>query len=388
MGLAFIGSCIGALWWIIATALLCFTSVCSFLQPVLQKRRAINRAQPPVSAILPVKIVDPGFREAEASIFAQDYPDYEVLFSAAEAASPALDIVNELAQTHANAPVRIMQSHCDSAVSPKLNTIAAPLVAAKHDFVLTKDSNIIFDADTMAAYMQNLTDDVGLVVGVPIAEGPETIAGHIEAFLINGHARLLLSASALGLGFGVGKAMLFRKSDLDKAGGFESISYTIAEDTALSEGLAAIGLRTVFAHRTLRQIIGWRTLREIYDRQLRWAVIRRAHEPVTFTLEPFSSPLPAALAAAVAAPLVGLSPLAAFGLSLLLWFGVEIGVSALKGWDVSLYSPIAFVGRELLALSSWLRAWTTRDVTWANDRLNVAPVARPAAADAALSDKL
>ncbi len=386
MGLAFIGSCIGALWWIIATVLLCFTSVCALLQPFLQKRRATNQAQPPISAILPVKIVDPGFREAEASIFAQHYPDYEVLFSAAEAASPALDIVNELAQTHANVPVRIMQSHCDSAVSPKLNVIAAPLAAARHDFILTKDSNIIFDPDMLAVYMQNFSDGVGVVVGVPVAERPKTIAGHVEAFLLNGHARLLLTTSAFGLGFGVGKAMMFRRSDLEKAGGFDAISYTLAEDTAISRGFAAMGLKTAFAHRPLRQIIGRRTWREIYDRQLRWAVIRRAHEPITFPLEPFSSPLPAAMAAAIGAPLIGLSPLAAFGLSLLIWFGVEIGVAALKGWEVSLVSPIAFLGREILALSSWLRAWTTRDVTWANGRLKVAAGTRAAAADAALSE--
>ncbi|HTJ03632.1 MAG TPA: glycosyltransferase [Methylovirgula sp.] len=384
-GFAFIGSCIGALWWIIATALLCFTSVCALLQPFLQKRRATNAAQPPVSAILPVKITDPGFREAEASIFAQDYPNYEVLFSAAEAASPALDIVNELAQTHATVPVRIMQSHCDSAVSPKLNVIAAPLVAAEHDFILTKDSNIIFDPDMLAVYMQNFAAGVGVVVGVPVAEQAETISGHIEAFLINGHARLLLTTSAFGFGFGVGKAMMFRRSDLEKIGGFDAISYTLAEDTAISRGLAATGLKTVFAHCPLRQVIGHRTWREIYNRQLRWAVIRRAHEPITFPLEPFSSPLPAAIGAAIGAPLIGLSPLAGFGLSLLIWFAIEIGVAALKGWDVSPVSPIAFLGREILALSSWLRAWTTRDVTWANGRLNVAAGTRAAAAEAALS---
>lgn len=371
LDLATIGSYIGALWWIIATALLGLTSLGAFLQPVLQKRRATHKAQPPISAILPVKIADPGFREAEASIFDQHYPAYEIRFSAAEAASPALDIVRELVDAHGAAQAEIMQSQCDRAVSPKLNTLAAPLAAAKHDFVLTKDSNIIFDADTMAAYMENFGAGVGLVVGVPIAERPETIAGHIEAFLINGHARLLLTASALGLGFGVGKAMLFKKSDLDKAGGFEAMSYTIAEDTAISEGLAAIGLKTVFAHRTLRQIIGWRSLREIYDRQLRWAVIRRSHEPVTFPLEPFSSPLPAAIAAAIAAPLVGLSAVTAFGASLLFWFACEIGLAWLKGWEVSPLAPIAFIGRELLALTSWLRAWTTQDVTWANSRLDV-----------------
>ncbi|QXX74768.1 glycosyltransferase [Methylovirgula sp. HY1] len=371
MNLALFASWLGAVWWSAALAMLLFTSVGALLQPWLQARRAKNSHTPPVSAILPVKLHNPGFEEAQGSIFTQHYPGYEVLFSAAEASSPVLDLAQSLKRAHPHIDSRIMQSHCDTAVSPKLNTLAAPLAAAAHDFILTKDSNIIFEPETMAAYMQNFTPGVGLVVGVPIAERPDGLAGHIEAFLINGHARLLLTASALGLGFGVGKAMLFKRSDLAHAGGFEAMAYTLAEDTAISEGLAAIGLRTVFAHKPLRQIIGWRSLRDIYDRQLRWSVIRRAHTPASFPLEPVVSALPAAVAAAFAAPLLGLSAGVGFGLTLLGWLCCETLVAWLKGWEVSLLSPVAFAGREILALAAWARAWTTDDVVWANGRFDV-----------------
>jgi ceramide glucosyltransferase len=369
--LGVIAAWLGALWFVAAVGFFWLTSLGAFLQPRLQERRATNAEQPPVSAILPIKLVNPGFAEAEASILAQHYPQYEVLFGTAEAASPAIDIAHQLMQAHSDVPARILQSPGKLAVSPKLNALAVPLAEAAHDHILTKDSNIVFDPESMAAYMRNLTEDVGLVVGVPIAERPVTIAGHIEALLINGHARLLMTASALGLGFGVGKAMLFRRSDLARAGGLEAIAYTIAEDTALSKSFAALGLKTVFAHKTLRQIIGWRTLREIYDRQLRWSVIRRTHEPFTYPLEPLASPLPAAIAAAIAAPLIGVAAGAAFALTLIGWFVCEIFVMWLKGWEVSALSPIAFIGRELLALTAWLCAWVTKDVTWADSRLAV-----------------
>jgi ceramide glucosyltransferase len=235
--------------------------------------------------------------------------------------------------------------------------------------------------------MQNFVPGVGLVVGVPVAERPEGLAGHIEAFLLNGHARLLLTASALGLGFGVGKSMLFKRSDLARAGGFESIAYTLAEDTALSRGFAALGLKTVFAHRPLRQFIGKRSLREIYQRQLRWAVIRRAHEVFTFPLEPLSSPLPAAIAAGFAARLVGLPALTAFASTLGVWFAAEILIAWIKGWEISFVSPAGFIGREILALATWLQAWTTNDVVWANGRFDVFSGARGAAPEGALSLK-
>jgi ceramide glucosyltransferase len=376
-------SYLGAAWLIVAVAILLVSSLFTLLQPAIQARRATGTEQPPISAILPIKLKHCGFETAQASILDQAYPEYEVLFSAAESTSPALETAEQLKRDHPNPAMRILQSHSDFAVSPKLNTLAAPLSAAAYDFAFVKDSNIVLEPDTMAIFMQNFTSGVGLVVGVPVAEQPGSIAGHIEAFLINGYARVLLTASVLGLGFGVGKAMIFKRSDLARAGGVDAMAYSLAEDTAISKGLAGIGLKTVFAHRSVRQLIGSRTFREVYERQVRWSVIRRANE-VTFPLEPLANALPSACAAALAAPLLGLPAGAAFAVALLGWFLCEIGVAWLKGWEVSAWSPLAFLGREILALAAWLRAWTTYDVVWANGRFDVFVGAR-ALSRAALS---
>ncbi|HEY1736824.1 MAG TPA: glycosyltransferase [Methylovirgula sp.] len=381
--LSLIVALLGAAWWIAAFVFFAFTSVGTLLQPWLQGRRATNEQTPPVSAILPIKLENPGFEEAQQSIFAQRYPAYDVIFAATGADPAVIAEVQKMIAAHSAIAARVMQSSCEVAVSPKLNNLATPLGEAAHDFVLTKDSNIVFEPETLSVFMQNFTSGVGLVVGVPVAEQPKGLAGQIEAFLLNGHARLLLTASALGLGFGVGKTMLFKRGDLERAGGLESIAYTLAEDTALSRAFEKLGLKTVFAHRPLRQFIGKRSLREIYQRQLRWAVIRRAHEPLTYPLEPLSSPLPAAIAAAFAAPLVGLSAFTAFASTLAIWFAVEILIAWVKDWEVSVASLAGFVGREILALTTWLQAWTTKDVVWADTRLDVFNGAREAPNSAA-----
>jgi ceramide glucosyltransferase len=370
-------SILGVSWLAIAAFVFLATCVGALLQPILQGRRAKNADQPPVTAVMPIKLEHSGFNVAQASAFDQDYPEYEVLFSAAEADSPALETAFALKAAHPDVSTRILRSQSDFAVSPKLNTLDAPLSAAAYDYVLVKDSNIVLERDTLAAFMQNFAPGVGMVVGVPVAEHADSLAGHIEGAIINAHARLLLTASMFGFGYGVGKVMLFRRSDLAEAGGIDAVSYTLAEDTAIAKGLEAVGLRTVFAHRTLRQLIGRRTLREVYDRQVRWSVIRHAHEPLTFPLEPLVSPLPAALAAALAAPLLGIPGLAAFALTLGGWLSVETGLAWAKGWQVSRYAPAAFLGRELLSLAAWLRAWTTNDVVWQNGRFDVFVGARP-----------
>lgn len=361
---------VGLAWWGLSLTVLGLTFVLGLMQPQVQRRRATRQTTPPVSAILPVKSLDEGFAGAVASIFAQSYPDYEVLISATEKESDALVEARRVASRYPGRACRIVRADPIGAVSPKLDNLATPLAVATHDFVLTKDSNIVLDADALATMMQNFAEGVGLVVAVPVAVRPRNLAGRIEAWLINGHARLLLTASTLGAGFGVGKAMLFRRNDLDRAGGTRALSRTLAEDTALSRSLAGLGLKTVFSHAPVSQEIGARSFRAIYERQVRWSVIRRAHEPLSYPLEPLASPLPAALAGALAAPLVGLPAGLAFGGTLLLWFTLETIFAYLKGWEISAWAPLAFLGREILSLAAWLRAWTTYDVVWAGGRFD------------------
>jgi ceramide glucosyltransferase len=366
----------GAVWWSAAVALFCISLGAALAQPLVQRRRATRKDRPPISAIIPIKLLDPGFATAQASMFAQDYPAYEVLIAAAEQESPALEVARRIAASHPEVSCRFLRSTGTAAVSPKLNNLAAPLAAATHDLVLTKDSNITLDPGTMAAFAQNFTQGVGLVVGVPVAVRAKNFAGRIEACLINRDARLLLGASVLGLGFGVGKAMLFRRSDLAKAGGVSAISDTLAEDTAISRELARQGLKTVFSHQTVAQETGARTFGEIYQRQLRWSIIRRKNERFTFPLEPLASPLPAAVAGTLAAPLFASPSWLGFSLTLLLWFCAETGFSLCKGWEVSRWSPLTFLGREILALVAWLRAFTTHDVVWAQVRFDARQGAR------------
>ena len=360
----------GAVWWCAAVAFFCATFAAALAQPFVQRRRAAGRNQPPVSVILPVKLINPGFEAAQSSAFDQDYPNYEVLVSAAESESAALEKMRRIAATHPDIPCRFFRSDGTQAVSPKLDNIAVPLAAARHGLILTKDSNITFGRSTLAAFVQNLAPDVGLVVAVPVAVRAANFAGRIEAYLLNGHARLLLAASFVGIGYGVGKTMLFRQSDLARIGGISVMSHSLAEDTALSRALLRQSLKTMFAHQTVEQEIGPRRFAEIYLRQLRWSIIRRQNERFTFPLEPIASPLMASFAAVLAAPLGSCPAWAAFVLTLILWFCAETGFAFCKGWEISLWSPLAFLGREILALASWLHAFATHEVVWAQVRFD------------------
>jgi ceramide glucosyltransferase len=375
-----------AFYWIIAVALLTLSSIATVMQPWLSERRAKNRLQPAVSVVLPVKLLEDNFEAAQESVFKQTYPQFEASASAVDAQSEASQTMRAIFARHPGVSTRFLISTARGARSPKVDNLVAPFTDATHDFIFMKDANAMLEPDDLAQHMRQLTDKVGLVCAIPYGAQAENFGADIEASILNGpHARMLYLASALGQGFGVGKIMLFRRSDFLRAGGFDAISHTVGEDNAMAKALARIGLRTVFSHRAVRQELGRRSLKDVYQRQLRWSVIRRGDALLSFLLEPFCQAFPAFIAAFLAAPLVGLTPLCGMAATLCLWYALETLLSFAKGWRVSWDAPAIFVFREAVMLAVWLHAWVTSQVVWANESFDarVAP-SRPACSVAPL----
>lgn len=354
------------IYWAISVGLFVVSVVATILQPFLAARRGTRKDQPPVSIVLPVKMLEQGFVRAQETALAQRYPQFEAIASAVESASPAVDQMREIFARHPAVPSRVLLSTAKFAASPKVDNLFAPFCEAANDVIFMKDSNVILREDDLAESIRQLTGRVGLVCAIPYAAKPENFAAHVEAAILNGpHQRMLFLASALGQGFGVGKIMLFRRSDFLRAGGFAAIAHTVGEDNAMAKAMQRIGLRSVFSHRPVRQELGLRCFRDVYDRQLRWSVIRRADQLLSFLAEPICQALPAFAASLVAAPLAGLSPLAAVSVTFALWLALETLLSLAKGWQVSWAAPAIFLAREAFMLAVWLHAWTATRVVWA-----------------------
>jgi ceramide glucosyltransferase len=369
---------VAAAWWVGAVGFLGLSIVAAFLQPLVQRRRARRKDFPPVSLVVPVKALDAGFHRAQESLLAQSYRPAELLVSAAEEDSAALCAMRDIVAQYPATPARTLRSTGRFAASPKLNNLIEAFDQARYNLIFMKDSNTILAPGDLEAAVRQLTPDVGLVVAVPVAAGARNFAARIEESIMNGaQARVLMTASLLRREVGVGKFMLFRRSDLDRAGGIAALAATVGEDNAMGKALARLGLRTVFSHRVVCQELGFRRFADVYDRQMRWAVIRRDEERTAFLSEPLTFLLPAAIAAGVAAPLVGAAPLAAAVTTIVGWFAAEAFLALVKGWALSITAPIAFLCREILLPCIWLNAWRTSRVVWAQGTYVAKPVADP-----------
>jgi ceramide glucosyltransferase len=375
-----------AVFWASSVGLLIVSVFAAIIHPWVVARRGTRKDQPPVSIVLPVKTLDAGFVRAQESALAQRYPQFEAIASATEAASPAVSTMGEIFARHPQIETRVVHSTARFAASPKVDNLFRPFIDAANDVILMKDSNIVLEPDDLAEAMRHLKDGIGMVCGIPYAAAPANFAAHVEAAIMNGpHQRMLFAASAAGHGFGVGKIMLFRRSDFLRAGGFAAIAHTVGEDNATAKALSRIGLKTVFSHRLVRQELGLRTFRDLYERQLRWSVVRRDDEILSFLAEPFCQALPAFAASLVVAPLAGLSPLCGLSATFGLWLTLEMLLSLAKGWPLSWTAPAIFLAREATMLAVWLHAWTATRVVWAQATIDTraatgetaAPAPRP-----------
>jgi ceramide glucosyltransferase len=219
-----------------------------------------------------------------------------------------------------------------------------------------------------------LDGPVGLVVAVPLARDADGLAAEVEAAFLNGYgARMVLAASALGLGVGIGAAMLFRRGDLARADGLRAMAGSVADDHALAKAMARIGLATRCASVPVWQAVGRRDMADVWTRHRRWAICRRMEEPLAFHAEPCLGAAMACLSAGIAAPALGVGPGAAVAATIATWILVEAGIAAAKGWPLTVAMPLALVIREAMMPAVWIAALCARSIAWGDRRLVLGP---------------
>ncbi len=350
--------------------------VTSFVQPVLRRRAARRNEQPGVTIVIPVKALEIELEAAFASVFSQAYPQFEVLVTAAEDDSPAIEAARRVAARYPHVPARVLTGNKCFTLNPKVSNLAPAIDAASHDLILIKDANIHLIDGQIAELVRNLTPGIGMVCAVPIGVRPASFWSTVEGALMNGYAAPhLMVASVARRDVGFGKVMLFSRRDFKRVDGIAVMTDTFGDDHALAKALTRAGLRTVFAASVIRQMLGARSLRDVWTRQLRWMTIRRDEEPLAFYLEPLASGYFATLMAALAAPALGWAPWSAALATVVLWLTTEALVVIGRGWGWSWQYPFAALCREPLLLALWLRAWTARKVQWAGDTFDLS---RPA----------
>ena len=326
-----------------------------------------------VSIVRPLCGIENFSQATLASTFDLDHPNYEILFCAAHGADPVLPLVRRLITDHSAVPARLLLGSDSISTNPKLNNVVKGWEAARHAHIIMADSNVLMPPDYIRRLLAAWDSSTGLVCSPPIGCAPASVWAELEcAFLNTYQARWQCFADSLGFGFAQGKTMLWRRDTLERGGGIRALARELAEDAAATKLVGRQGLRVRLVARPFGQPLGRRTLAEVWQRQIRWARLRRDTFKLFFAVEIFAGAIPSLLAAMLVAtamdwPVLGISAALAC-----LWYLLEMALAHVAGWHLSWRSVPLCVLRDLLLPVLWLAAWIGNEFEWRGNAMRVA----------------
>jgi ceramide glucosyltransferase len=325
----------------------------------------------PVTILRPVCGIDNYAEATLASTFVLDWPCYEVIFCSASEADPVVPLIKRLMARHPDVAARLLTGDDRISINPKLNNLVKGWSAAKYEWIVMSDSNVLLPPDFLKRVMSQWTPATGLVCSPPVGGQPSGFAAELEcAFLNTYEARWQIVADGIGLGFAQGKTMLWRREVLDGAGGVPALARETAEDAAATKVVRAAGLSVRLDPGPFIQPLGLRDLRSVWSRQVRWARLRRASFKLFFVLELLGGGvLPLSVAAILVA--AGAIPFSVLLGLFVFWYGAEVALARLVGWHMSVRSVPALILRDLLIPLLWVLAWTGDSFNWRGNAMRV-----------------
>ncbi|HTV35756.1 MAG TPA: ceramide glucosyltransferase [Xanthobacteraceae bacterium] len=354
-----------------------FFHVASLVLAIRRFRRSPGRGTlseqlPAVTLVRPLCGLDNYAADTLSSTFALDYPHYEILFCVASAKDPVVPLVRALIEAHPGTRAKLLIGDDRVSNNPKLNNVLKGWRAAAHDWIVIADSNVLMPPDYIQLLFASWQEDTGLVASPPIGCRPEGFWAQLECAFLNGYqARWQYAADSLGYGFAQGKTMLWRRADLDSAGGIPALTKEVAEDAAATKVVRSAGLKVRLVDRPFAQPLGRRTATEVWNRQLRWARLRRASFFLYFLPEILSGGVLPMIAVGIVANGAGISAILAAATFGAFWYGGEMLLAACAGWPVSPLSPLYGLVRDLLLPPLFFSALHGNDFVWRGNEMQV-----------------
>jgi ceramide glucosyltransferase len=323
---------------------------------------------PPATIIRPVCGVDAYEEMTLRSTFELDYPRYEILFCCASADDAVVPLVQRLIAEHPDVKARLLIGDDRPTQNPKLNNVLKGWHSAAHEWIVLADSNVAMPRDYLQRLFAAWRPDTGLVSAPPIGHMPGSFWAEVECAWLNTYqARWQYAADTGGGGFAQGKNMLWRRSDLESAGGILALAREPAEDAAATKVVRGLGLKVRLADGAFPQPLGRRSAAQVWARQVRWARLRRATFPGFFALEILSglaAPLACFVFAAWALEMETLDVVAVATAYVGVWIAAEAWLAATVGWHLTWRSPLLWLLRELLLPILLVQAWMGKSLSW------------------------
>ena len=325
---------------------------------------------PPVSVLKPVHGLESRLEENIESFYRQNYPAYEMLFAADEADDAALPVIREISERYPHIPTRILitgQPPWPSVLTycyHRLTEIAA------HDILVTSDSDVEVGPNYLREVVPPLLDPQ--VGAVTCASRGKSAGGLWSAFNGIGMsaefvAGVLIANLLEGMKFGLGPTVAHTKESIARIGGYAAIGDYLSTDFAVGNFIYRAGYKVVLSGNVVDHISPIMTFRQMWGRQLRWAMGTRYSRPKGHLGEGLTFAVPFGIlgligAAMLGHPMLGVALLAASLVNRMAecwivgWWGVRDPAAR---WGALLY-PL----RDLHGFIVWCASYLSKRTLW------------------------
>jgi ceramide glucosyltransferase len=338
------------------------------------RRRVIVPAeQPPVSVLKPLHGADPGLYENLLSFVDQDYPALQIVFGVRSADDGALPIARRVIAERPGCDIALVVDPRVSGRNLKVANLANMLPVARHDILVFADADIRVGRDYLAAVTAPLRDPtIGLVTCLYKGLSTGGLWSRLGALHINyGFLPSALVGETIGAGGGVfGATMALRRTVLDRIGGLAVVRDELADDHRIGSAVRRAGLATTLSPYLVETSVAEKSLKCLWQHELRWARTVRLMAPVGFA----GSVLTHAVAiAALAAVLCG------FSLTSLGFLAMSCALRGVSAWAVARLSRLPMRDlwllpvRDLLSFAVFVGSFFGRNVSWRDQLFHIEP---------------
>jgi ceramide glucosyltransferase len=329
----------------------------------------ITAADHPVSILVPICGLDEGAWENWSSLCEQEYPCYEVLFGVVSPDDPAIPTLKKLAETYPH-HVRVFVNLPPRGINHKDSTLSYLLEEARYETLIFADSDICVEEDYIRTVTSPLAT-VDVVTCAYIAHNPQSLESALASlgrccdFI---PSALIARALDQGLKFAIGVTIATRKATLQEFGGLQL--NRIGSDYNLGKRAAQAGYRVELSHLVLESDTGQESIKQLFQRELRWArTIRFNRGPVYYSMI-------FCYGTVLCLPLLILSGFSSWAIILTgLTFGVRYGQATIAAMSMNSPNLLQWFWtlplRDGLSFAIWVMGAFGRQAYWRGRKLRI-----------------
>ncbi len=250
--------------------------------------------RPPVTLLKPLYGDEPLLEQALASVCAQDYPEFQIVFGVQDPNDPAIAVVDRLRVRFPQVAIDLVVNTAEHGLNRKIANLINMWPAARHDLLIIADSDLHCAPDYLEQVVAGFGEPgTGLVTTLYAGlAANDSLAARLGASTINhGFLPGALMSRDLGRQDCLGATMALRRETLAAIGGFEALVDHIADDNLLGRKVRARGLNVRLAATVPATTVPETDLDALFRHELRWSRTILSLVPFEFAISAIQYPL-------------------------------------------------------------------------------------------------